>query len=220
MCSDKCCRNCNFRSSANFYNDSERQKHTHVMRKKGCTYSSDLLDSNPSKVDKRQRTSAALLPVLGPSLSKTLGRRDGAVGLLVLLVVVVLLLLLSDMVLEFSTVTFRLILDILQDWSGDKKCKGWQSDSNRCIKKGLISRSACCCTQFLKSGACQRSKGWIQLISREFTHTQDTHIIVRKHVLTLHLGPESRKYPQIFKQGVFTCCAVWLPGIHSFKLQS
>lgn len=56
-------------------------------------------------------TSAALLPVLGPSRSKTLGLRDGAAGLLVLLVVV--LLLLSDMVLEFSTVTFRLILDIL-----------------------------------------------------------------------------------------------------------
>lgn len=37
-------------------------------------------------------------------------------GLLVLLVVVLLLLLLSDMVFEFSTVTFRLILDILQDW--------------------------------------------------------------------------------------------------------
>lgn len=33
----------------------------------------------------------------------------------VLLVVVLLLLLLSDMVFEFSTVTFRLILDILQD---------------------------------------------------------------------------------------------------------
>lgn len=57
-------------------------------------------------------TSAALLPVLGPSLSNTLGRREGAAGLLVLLVVVLLL---SDMVLEFSTVTFRLILDILQD---------------------------------------------------------------------------------------------------------
>lgn len=49
-------------------------------------------------------TSVALLPVLGPSLSKTLGLRDG----------VVVLLLLSDMVFEFSTVTFRLILDILQ----------------------------------------------------------------------------------------------------------
>lgn len=61
-------------------------------------------------------TSAALLPVLGPSLSNTLGRREGAAGLLVLLVVVLLLLLLSDMVFEFSTVTFRLILDILQDW--------------------------------------------------------------------------------------------------------
>ena len=59
------------------------------------------------------RTSAALLPVLGPSLSNTLGRRDGAAGLLLVLVVV--LLLLSDMVFEFSTVTFRLILDILQD---------------------------------------------------------------------------------------------------------
>lgn len=35
--------------------------------------------------------------------------------MLVLLVVVLLLLLLSDMVFEFSTVTFRLILDILQD---------------------------------------------------------------------------------------------------------
>lgn len=46
----------------------------------------------------------ALLPVLGPSLSKTLGLRDG----------VVVLLLLSDIVFEFSTVTFRLILDILQ----------------------------------------------------------------------------------------------------------
>lgn len=59
--------------------------------------------------------------MLGPSLSNTLGRRDGAAGLLVLVVVVVvvvvLLLLLSDIVLEFSTVTFRLILDILQDWS-------------------------------------------------------------------------------------------------------
>lgn len=50
--------------------------------------------------------------MLGPSLSNTLGRREGAAGLLVLLVVVLLL---SDMVLEFSTVTFRLILDILQD---------------------------------------------------------------------------------------------------------
>lgn len=85
-----------------------------------------FLDSNPSEVDKRRRTSAALLPVLGPSLSNTLGRREGAAGLLVLLVVV-LLLLLSDMVLEFSTVTFRLILDILQDWPGDKTCKGWRS---------------------------------------------------------------------------------------------
>lgn len=46
----------------------------------------------------------ALLPVLGPSLSKTLGLRDG----------VVVLLLLSEIVFEFSTVTFRLILDILQ----------------------------------------------------------------------------------------------------------
>lgn len=59
------------------------------------------------------RTSAALLPVLGPSLSNTLGRREGAAGLLLLVAEVVLLL--SDMVLEFSTVTFRLILDILQD---------------------------------------------------------------------------------------------------------
>lgn len=39
--------------------------------------------------------------------------------MLVLLVVVVVLLLLSDMVFEFSTVTFRLILDILQDWTDD-----------------------------------------------------------------------------------------------------
>lgn len=53
--------------------------------------------------------------MLGPSLSNTLGRREGAAGLPVLLVVVLLLLLLSDMVFEFSTVTFRLILDILQD---------------------------------------------------------------------------------------------------------
>lgn len=53
--------------------------------------------------------------MLGPSLSNTLGRRERVAGLLVLLVVVVLLLLLSDMVFEFSTVTFRLILDILQD---------------------------------------------------------------------------------------------------------
>lgn len=44
--------------------------------------------------------------MLGPSLSNTLGLREG--------VVVVVLLLLSDMVFEFSTVTFRLILDILQ----------------------------------------------------------------------------------------------------------
>lgn len=67
-------------------------------------------------------TSAALLPVLGPSLSNTLGLRDGAAGLLVLLLVVVLLLLLlSDMVFEFSTVTFRLILDILQDCKYDKQ---------------------------------------------------------------------------------------------------
>lgn len=48
-------------------------------------------------------TSAAFPPVLGPSLSKTLGLREGVV-----------LVLLSDMVFEFSTVTFRLILDILQ----------------------------------------------------------------------------------------------------------
>ena len=61
------------------------------------------------------RTSAALLPVLGPSLSNTLGLLEGVDGLVVLLVVVLVLLLLSDMVLEFSTVTFRLILDILQD---------------------------------------------------------------------------------------------------------
>lgn len=40
--------------------------------------------------------------------------------MLVLLVVV--LLLLSDMVFEFSTVTFRLILDILQDWTHDRQC--------------------------------------------------------------------------------------------------
>lgn len=39
--------------------------------------------------------------------------------MLVLLVVVVVLLLPSDMVFEFSTVTFRLILDILQDWTDD-----------------------------------------------------------------------------------------------------
>lgn len=66
-------------------------------------------------------TSAALLPVLGPSLSNTLGLRDGAAGLVLLLVVVLLLLLLSDMVFEFSTVTFRLILDILQDCKYDKQ---------------------------------------------------------------------------------------------------
>lgn len=36
-----------------------------------------------------------------------------------LLVVVLLLLPLSDMVFEFSTVTFRLILDILQDQDND-----------------------------------------------------------------------------------------------------
>jgi len=59
--------------------------------------------------------------VLGPSLSNTLGRRDGPAGLLVLLVVVLLLLLLSDMVFEFSTVTFRLILDILQDCKRRRK---------------------------------------------------------------------------------------------------
>lgn len=58
--------------------------------------------------------------MLGPSLSNTLGLRDGAAGLVVLLLVVVLLLLpLSDMVFEFSTVTFRLILDILQDQDND-----------------------------------------------------------------------------------------------------
>lgn len=51
--------------------------------------------------------------MLGPSLSNTLGLREGTAGLVVLLVAV--LLLLSDMVFEFSTVTFRLILDILQD---------------------------------------------------------------------------------------------------------
>lgn len=59
--------------------------------------------------------------MLGPSLSNTLGRRDGGAGLLVLLVAVLLLLLLSDMVFEFSTVTFRLILDILQDWDRKKQ---------------------------------------------------------------------------------------------------
>lgn len=51
--------------------------------------------------------------MLGPSRSNTLGLREGVVGLVAALVVVLLL---SDMVFEFSTVTFRLILDILQDW--------------------------------------------------------------------------------------------------------
>lgn len=74
------------------------------------------------------RTSAALLPVLGPSLSNTLGLREGAAGLVVLLVVV--LLLLSDMVFEFSTVTFRLILDILQDWKCDKTVINERSKRN------------------------------------------------------------------------------------------
>lgn len=78
-------------------------------------------------------TSAALLPVLGPSLSNTLGLRDGAAGLVLLLVVVLLLLLLSDMVFEFSTVTFRLILDILQDCKYDKQ--------RPCLQLGTLEKN-------------------------------------------------------------------------------
>lgn len=52
---------------------------------------------------------SAVLPVLGPSLSNTLGLRD----------------VLSDMVLVFSTVTFLLIFDILYYFNQKKKqnCK-------------------------------------------------------------------------------------------------
>lgn len=52
---------------------------------------------------------SAVLPVLGPSLSKTLGLLD----------------VLSDMVLVFSTVTFLLIFDILYYFNQKKKqhCK-------------------------------------------------------------------------------------------------
>lgn len=49
------------------------------------------------QLEKYAFLTSALLPVLGPSLSKTLGLRD----------------VLSDMVLVFSTVTFRRIFDIL-----------------------------------------------------------------------------------------------------------
>lgn len=76
------------------------------------TFSGHACDVSVSGLDAgvEVHTSTALLPVLGPSLSNTLGRRDG--------VVLVWLLLLSDMVLEFSTVTLRLILDILQGCNG------------------------------------------------------------------------------------------------------
>lgn len=52
---------------------------------------------------------SAVLPVLGPSLSNTLGLRD----------------VLSDMVLVFSTVTFLLIFDILYYFNQKRKqnCK-------------------------------------------------------------------------------------------------
>lgn len=86
------------------------------------------------------RTSTAFAPVLGPSLSNTLGLRDVAGAGLeeLLLLLVAALLLESEMVFVFSTVTFRLILDILQSctqtpthsithkifWTGlDRKCK-------------------------------------------------------------------------------------------------
>lgn len=52
-----------------------------------------------------------------------------------LVVLVVVLLLLSDMVFEFSTVTFRLILDILQDWKHDK---------GRFMKTSVIYHSNSC----------------------------------------------------------------------------
>lgn len=138
MCSDKCCRNCNSQSSANFYSDSKKnkknKKHKTQMSQakeetKHCAIfiqrHSDL-EISPWRGETLSdlwviHTSAALLPVLGPSLSNTLGLRDGAAGLVLLLVVVLLLLLLSDIVFEFSTVTFRLILDILQDCKYDKQ---------------------------------------------------------------------------------------------------
>lgn len=70
---------------------------------------------NPGKEDagvgrKRRMLSqltSAVLPVLGPSLSNTLGLRD----------------VLSDMVLVFSTVTFLLIFDILYYFNQKKKAK-------------------------------------------------------------------------------------------------
>ena len=83
------------------------------------TFQALLKTDLTNSCNKNIHTSAALLPVLGPRRSKTLGLRDGAAGLLVPLVAGLLvllvagLLLLSDMVFEFSTVTFRLILDIL-----------------------------------------------------------------------------------------------------------
>lgn len=57
------------------------------------------------------RTSTAFAPVLGPSLSNTLGLRDVAGAGLeeLLLLLVAALLLESEMVFVFSTVTFRLI---------------------------------------------------------------------------------------------------------------
>jgi hypothetical protein len=70
--------------------------------------------------------------VLGPSLSNTLGRREAAAGL-ALAALLLAVLLLSDMVLEFSTVTFRLILDILQDWEAKTQPK---SEQGRTFRQG------------------------------------------------------------------------------------
>lgn len=140
MCSDKCCRNCNSQSSANFYSDSKKKEEKQQQKNKIQMSQAKEETAHCAIFIQRHRdleispwrgktlsdlwvihTSAALLPVLGPSLSNTLGLRDGAAGLVLLLVVVLLLLLLSDMVFEFSTVTFRLILDILQDCKYDKQ---------------------------------------------------------------------------------------------------
>lgn len=67
--------------------------------------------------------------MLGPSLSNTLGLRDVAGAGLeeLLLLLVAALLLESEMVFVFSTVTFRLILDILQSQDMDSVMHRLQS---------------------------------------------------------------------------------------------
>lgn len=110
VCIDTFYRNCSSQSLTSFYKESAWEANG------GQSFSLFVKKTNKVSCLVRQHTrflkqlvtiiptSAALLAVLGPSLSNTLGLREGGV----------VLMLLSDMVFVFSTVTFRLILDILQ----------------------------------------------------------------------------------------------------------